>query len=63
MHVITLFSAVWGTQQLVVVCGTTFIDNQLSRCPSSLLRMSSFRFVVLDTMQTIVYVWTMQGVV
>ena len=27
---VTLFSTVWGTQQLILVCGTTLPDNQLS---------------------------------
>ena len=47
MQVITVFSAVWRTQRLVLVCGTTLLDNQLFQSRSFLLRMSSFRYVVL----------------
>ena len=39
-----------GNRQLVVVCGTTLLDNQLCRSRSFLLRMSPIRYVVLDTL-------------
>ena len=46
MQVITVFSMVWCTQRLVLVCGTTLLDNQLFRSRSFWLRMTSFRSVV-----------------
>ena len=56
------FLTVWGTRRLVV-CGPTLLDNQVPRPRSFLLRMSSFRLVVLDTLDMLCRkssVWTMQ---